>query len=176
MPGSIASRSCRPITAATSISCARRRSTGEARMHGQPPHPNPLPQGARTRLGRAAPRLDLARHQRAGAARAVRRGRGRRGQGVSSMVAAYDLVLRGGRVLDGTGAAAIGADVAIAGDRIAAIGRVPRGSGRPEIDVTGLAVAPGFIDVHTHDDRALLATGMDAKISQGVTTVIAGNC
>ncbi|HEX9491578.1 MAG TPA: D-aminoacylase [Stellaceae bacterium] len=92
------------------------------------------------------------------------------------MVAAYDLVLRGGRVLDGTGAAAIGADVAIAGDRIAAIGRVPRGSGRQEIDVTGLAVAPGFIDVHTHDDRALLATGMDAKISQGVTTVIAGNC
>jgi len=92
-------------------------------------------------------------------------------------VASYDLVLRGGSVLDGTGAAAVGADVAIAGDRIAAIDRVPRGSARQEIDVAGLTVAPGFIDVHTHDDRALLATpAMDAKVSQGVTTVISGNC
>ncbi|HXY99289.1 MAG TPA: D-aminoacylase [Stellaceae bacterium] len=92
-------------------------------------------------------------------------------------MARFDLVLRGGQVIDGTGAAAIGADVAVAGDRIAAIGRLPPGSGRQEIDVAGLAVAPGFIDVHTHDDRALLSQGeMTPKVSQGVTTVIAGNC
>ncbi len=92
-------------------------------------------------------------------------------------MARYDLVLRGGRVIDGSGAAAITADVAVAGDRIAAIGRLPPGSGGSEIDVAGLAVAPGFIDVHTHDDRALLSQPeMTPKVSQGVTTVIAGNC
>ena len=92
-------------------------------------------------------------------------------------MAAYDLVLRGGSVLDGSGAPAAMADVAIAGDRIAAVARLPLGSGRQEIDIAGLAVAPGFIDVHTHDDRALLATpDMAAKVSQGVTTVISGNC
>jgi N-acyl-D-amino-acid deacylase len=92
-------------------------------------------------------------------------------------MARYDLVLRGGSVLDGSGTPAISADVAIAGDRIAAIGPLPHGSGRQEIDVAGLTVAPGFIDVHTHDDRALLATpDMAAKASQGVTTVVVGNC
>lgn len=92
-------------------------------------------------------------------------------------MARYDLVLRGGRVIDGGGAPSITADVAIAGDRIAAIDRVPAGSGREEIDVAGLAVAPGFIDVHTHDDRALLSRpDMAPKVSQGVTTVITGNC
>jgi N-acyl-D-amino-acid deacylase len=88
----------------------------------------------------------------------------------------YDLVLRGGRVLDGMGAPAVEADVAIAGDRIAAIGRIAPGAGRHEEDARGKVVAPGFIDVHTHDDRALLATDMSAKASQGVTTVIVGNC
>ena len=89
----------------------------------------------------------------------------------------HDLVLRGGRVIDGTGAAALTADVAIDGDRIVAVGRLAAGSGKEEIDVDGLAVAPGFIDVHTHDDRALLSRPeMTPKVSQGVTTVIAGNC
>jgi N-acyl-D-amino-acid deacylase len=89
----------------------------------------------------------------------------------------HDLVLRGGRVVDGSGAAAEDADVAIDGERIAAIGRLSPGSGRAEIDVGGLVVAPGFIDVHTHDDRALLSRPeMTPKVSQGVTTVIAGNC
>jgi N-acyl-D-amino-acid deacylase len=92
-------------------------------------------------------------------------------------MARYDLVLRGGTVLDGTGAAGVTADLAIAGDRIAAIDKLPQGSGASEIDVAGLAVAPGFIDVHTHDDRALLSQPeMAPKVSQGVTTVIAGNC
>lgn len=92
-------------------------------------------------------------------------------------MARYDLVLRGGTVLDGGGAAGVTADLAIDGDRIAAIGRLAQGSGAAEIDVAGLAVAPGFIDVHTHDDRALLSQPeMAPKASQGVTTVIVGNC
>jgi N-acyl-D-amino-acid deacylase len=92
-------------------------------------------------------------------------------------MARYDLVLRGGRVIDGSGAPSISADVAIVGDRIAAVDRLAAGSGRAEIDVAGLAVAPGFIDVHTHDDRALLSRpDMAPKVSQGVTTVVTGNC
>jgi N-acyl-D-amino-acid deacylase len=92
-------------------------------------------------------------------------------------VARYDLVLRGGCVIDGSGAPSITADVAIAGDRIAQVDRLAAGSGREEIDIAGLAVAPGFIDVHTHDDRALLSRpDMAPKVSQGVTTVITGNC
>jgi N-acyl-D-amino-acid deacylase len=92
-----------------------------------------------------------------------------------------DWILRGGTVVDGTGAARFRADVAISGDRIAAVGPsvkdVPRSAGAREIDVSGKIVAPGFIDVHTHDDRALFASPeMPAKASQGVTTVITGNC
>jgi N-acyl-D-amino-acid deacylase len=88
----------------------------------------------------------------------------------------YELVLRGGMIIDGTGAARVRADVAIEGDRIAAIGMLPAGCGRRELGIEDLIVAPGFIDVHTHDDRALLATDMSAKVSQGVTTVVTGNC
>jgi N-acyl-D-amino-acid deacylase len=92
-------------------------------------------------------------------------------------MARYDLVLRGGRVIDGSGAPAVTTDLAVAGDRIAAVGRLPAASGAEEIDVDGLAVAPGFIDVHTHDDRALLSKpDMAPKVSQGVTTVVTGNC
>jgi len=88
-----------------------------------------------------------------------------------------DLILRGGTVIDGSGAPRRRADVAVAGDRIAAVGAVARAQGAREIDVSGLVVAPGFIDVHTHDDRALLATpDMAMKASQGVTTVVTGNC
>src|SRR5437867_3591549 len=92
-----------------------------------------------------------------------------------------DWILRGGTVIDGTGAARFVADVAIAGDRIAAVGRSARdlakSAGAREIDASGCIVAPGFIDVHTHDDRALLAApDMAAKASQGVTTVVTGNC
>jgi N-acyl-D-amino-acid deacylase len=92
-----------------------------------------------------------------------------------------DWILRGGTVVDGTGAPRFKADVMIAGDRIAGLGstakEVPRRSGAREIDVSGKIVAPGFIDVHTHDDRALFASPeMPAKASQGVTTVITGNC
>ena len=88
-----------------------------------------------------------------------------------------DWILRGGAVIDGSGGPRRRADVAIAGDRIAAIGSVGRVTSARELDVSGKIVAPGFIDVHTHDDRALLATpAMAAKASQGVTTVVTGNC
>jgi N-acyl-D-amino-acid deacylase len=88
-----------------------------------------------------------------------------------------DWILRSGTVIDGTGGARFRGDVAIAGDRIAAVGEVTKTAGAREIDVSGKIVAPGFIDVHTHDDRALFAApDMMAKASQGVTTVITGNC
>ncbi|MBV8132379.1 MAG: amidohydrolase family protein, partial [Alphaproteobacteria bacterium] len=88
-----------------------------------------------------------------------------------------DWILRGGEVVDGRGGPRRRADVAIIGDRVAAVGAVARAEGAREIDVAGKIVAPGFIDVHTHDDRALFATpAMATKASQGVTTVVTGNC
>src|SRR5205823_11989976 len=87
-----------------------------------------------------------------------------------------DWILRGGTVIDGTGGPRRRADVAVTDDRVSAIGKVAKSKGAREIDASGLVVAPGFIDVHTHDDRALHASEMAAKASQGVTTVITGNC
>lgn len=88
-----------------------------------------------------------------------------------------DVLLRNGTVVDGTGQAAFAADVAIEADRIVAIGALKGTVARKEIDVAGLVVAPGFIDVHTHDDAALiLRPQMLPKLTQGVTTVIVGNC
>jgi len=86
-------------------------------------------------------------------------------------------VLRGGTVVDGTGAARFVADVRIEGERIAAIGAHLDTQDSDVLDVAGKMVAPGFIDVHTHDDQILLAAPqMLPKISQGVTTVVIGNC
>lgn len=87
----------------------------------------------------------------------------------------YDLIVRGGTVYDGTGAPGLRADVAVRDGRIAAIGEVDGDAART-IDAGGLAVAPGFIDVHAHDDGAVLSTPMDFKLMQGVTTDIVGNC
>jgi N-acyl-D-amino-acid deacylase len=89
----------------------------------------------------------------------------------------YDLILRNGTVVDGTRAPRYTADVAIKADRIAAIGKLGNMKGAAELDASGKIVAPGFIDSHTHDDRLMLsAPEMAPKVSQGVTTVIAGNC
>lgn len=86
-------------------------------------------------------------------------------------------LLRGGVIVDGTGAPRYLADVLVAGDRIAAIGPDLPAADADVIDVTGCVVAPGFVDVHTHDDRVVIdAPRMLPKISQGVTTVIVGNC
>ena len=88
-----------------------------------------------------------------------------------------DLAIRGGVVIDGTGAPGREADVFVAGGRIAA---VERGSSRPArrvIDARGQVVAPGFIDIHTHSDFTLpLNPRAESKIRQGVTTEVVGNC
>lgn len=88
----------------------------------------------------------------------------------------HDVVIRGGTIVDGTGAPAFDGDVAIDGDRIVEIGAVP-GSARREIDARGAYVTPGFVDVHTHLD-AQIAWDPDATSScwHGVTSVVLGNC
>ena len=91
--------------------------------------------------------------------------------------ASFDLVLKGGHVLDGTGAPAFAADVGIVGDRIAALGRIASEQARRALDITGLHVAPGFIDIHSHSDGdILLYPTADSRVRQGVTTELTGNC
>jgi len=91
-------------------------------------------------------------------------------------MSAYDLVIRGADLYDGTGAPPAAGDLAVAGGRIAALGAVDP-AGAPVLDGRGLALAPGFVDVHTHDDFAvLLHPEMGFKVQGGVTTVVVGNC
>ena len=91
-------------------------------------------------------------------------------------MAAYDLVIRNATVIDGTRAPRFGADVGVTQQKISRVGRLKE-KGRVEIDASGRILAPGFIDAHTHDDRLMLsAPDMAPKVSQGVTTVVAGNC
>jgi len=89
----------------------------------------------------------------------------------------YDLIIRGADVIDGTGAPRVRADVAVGDDRVVAVGDLAGRRASLEIDGAGRVVAPGFIDVHTHDDRLLLSDrAVMPKTSQGVTTVVVGNC
>lgn len=89
----------------------------------------------------------------------------------------YDLIIRGGTVIDGTKAPRFGADIGILAGRVTAIGDLGQARAAQTINAAGRIVAPGFIDSHTHDDQAALSQpDMVFKISQGVTTVIAGNC
>ncbi|HTW79020.1 MAG TPA: D-aminoacylase [Terracidiphilus sp.] len=86
-------------------------------------------------------------------------------------------IIRNATVVDGSGASAATADVAVDDGRIVAVGPALDGPAEHIFDARGLALAPGFIDVHTHDDLAVIANPpMLPKISQGVTTVIVGNC
>lgn len=87
------------------------------------------------------------------------------------------LILAGATVIDGTGAPAFVADVGVEGDQIAAVGDLSDWIADERVDASRRVLAPGFIDVHTHDDLAALTLpDMYPKTSQGVTTVIAGNC
>ncbi|MGB6891510.1 MAG: D-aminoacylase [Xanthobacteraceae bacterium] len=88
----------------------------------------------------------------------------------------YDLLLRGGTLYDGSGSPGQRGDLAIADGRIAVLGDAP-GSARREIDVSGLAVTPGFIDIKTHSDFTLpINPKAESKVRQGVTTEIIGHC
>src|SRR5438067_8856959 len=87
----------------------------------------------------------------------------------------YDLLIRGGKVVDGTGNPWFYGDVAVRGDRIVAVGRVPAGKAKRTLSAKGLVVAPGIIDMHSHSDYVLLEDGdAQSKVRQGVTTEVLG--
>ena len=88
-----------------------------------------------------------------------------------------DIKIINAHIIDGTGAPMVMGDIALKDGRITALGKVGDIAADHVIDATGLVVTPGFIDCHTHDDRALLDDpDMHCKVSQGVTTVVGGNC
>src|SRR5688572_562654 len=92
------------------------------------------------------------------------------------MAANFDIVIRGGTIVDGTGTDPFAADVAIKDGRIAAVGKV-EGKGREEIDASGKTVTPGFVDVHTHfDGQVTWESRLIPSSNHGVTTIVMGNC
>jgi N-acyl-D-amino-acid deacylase len=89
--------------------------------------------------------------------------------------AAYDLLIRNGHIVDGTGNPWFAGDLGVRGDRIVAVGRLANATAKREIDASGLVVAPGFIDLHTHSDQSLLNDGnAESKVRQGVTVDVVG--
>lgn len=88
----------------------------------------------------------------------------------------YDVIIRGGTIVDGLGGKPYSADIALQDGVIKGIGAI-EGKGREEVDATGCIVTPGFVDIHTHfDGQATWASRMAPASNHGVTTVIAGNC
>ncbi len=88
----------------------------------------------------------------------------------------YDLLIRNGTVVDGSGAPALRADVAVKDGRIARIGELKDAPARRTLDASGLVVAPGFVDVHTHADDLAGKPPAENFLRMGVTTIVAGNC
>jgi N-acyl-D-amino-acid deacylase len=92
-------------------------------------------------------------------------------------MAAFDLLLRAARVVDGTGAPWRRDDVAVAGDRIVAVGRLDPSDARTVLDAEDRYLAPGFVDIHTHSDVGILQDpSAENIVRQGVTTHVTGNC
>jgi len=94
------------------------------------------------------------------------------------MTATYDVIIRNGRIIDGTGNPWFKADIGIAGGAIAALSRTrDRMEANRVLDAAGMVVSPGFIDAHSHDDAYFLIDPQcSQKILQGITTDVAGNC
>ena len=89
----------------------------------------------------------------------------------------YDLLIKGGRILDGAGNPWYHEDLAVADGKIAAVGKLPQEDAERVIDAEGLVVAPGFIDAHSHSDGGVLVyPQMESTLAQGITTVVAGQC
>ncbi len=89
----------------------------------------------------------------------------------------FDILIKGGFVVDGSGMPAFSADVGISGGRIVAVGDLGGREAREVIDAEGLVVSPGFIDMHSHDDLVFFNDRANApKVLQGITTVVIGNC
>jgi N-acyl-D-amino-acid deacylase len=98
-------------------------------------------------------------------------------RGVAAAPSEFELLLKGGLVLDGTGAEAFAADVGVRGGRIAALGTIAPEQARRVVDVAGLHVAPGFVDIHSHSDGDVrVHPGGESRVMQGVTTELTGNC
>ena len=88
-----------------------------------------------------------------------------------------DIIIRGGKVVDGSGRPATSTDVGIVDDRIEFIGPLDEAMGKDEIDAGGLVVTPGFVDIHSHSDFTLLVDPRaQSSVHQGVTTELVGNC
>ncbi len=93
---------------------------------------------------------------------------------LASLAQDFDVLIRDGRIVDGTGNPAYVGDLGIRGGRVVAMGRLAGRAART-IDATGLTVAPGFIDIHTHSDYTILVDGnAESMVRQGVTTMILG--
>ncbi len=91
--------------------------------------------------------------------------------------ASFDMLIRGGTIVDGTGKPGVRHDLGIKGSRIAAIGNLSESTGRRVINATNRIVCPGFIDMHTHSDSTLLQDGLaESAVRQGATTHVVGNC